>query len=184
MQACHADAVGNDIETISHALVELHRARLHRYALRLCHQMSDADDLVQDTFARALKDRDAIPKCVGPWLITILHRLFIDQCRRRKAESKLHEGIRHITPIYKEAEPRPLPRWLTVSDDEVRAAVNNLPALLQVPYLMRMEGKSYKTISDELEVSINTVSTRIRRARLALRAALSTDNPDDEEHSS
>ncbi len=174
IQTCHAEAVVEGLEAHSLACVEPHRASLERYARRLSRNTSDAEDLVQDTFARALKNADKIPEeGVGPWLMVILHRLFIDQCRRRKAETKAYEGIRHISPKHADHAPKELPKWMMVTDGDVNAAVAALPEPLRRPYLMRARGDSYKAISETLELSINTVSTRIRRARVALKEKLS-----------
>lgn len=154
-----------------------HQERLRRYALRLCGNASDADDLVQDTLARALTTEASLPDGdpLGRWLMVTLYRLFVDQCRKRKAETKAYEGIRHIALTHTAERPVMLPRWMTVSDEELRAAIEELPDKLRRPYVLRARGRTYQEIADDLDIGINTVSTRIRRARLALRAALTDE---------
>jgi RNA polymerase sigma-70 factor (ECF subfamily) len=150
-----------------------HRETLRRYALRLSGNASDADDLVQETLARAL-DADSLPEpdAVIRWLMVTLYRLFVDQCRKRKAEVRAHESIRHLSRAVTAERPARIPRWMQVTDEELRAAVDALPDRLRTPYVLRARGHSYKEIADKMHVSINTVSTQIRRARQALRAAL------------
>lgn len=173
-QLCHPDSVAGRGETASMDAVVAQQDALRRYALRLCRDVSDADDLVQETLARAVKNAASLPHpdMILRWLMVTLWRLFIDQCRRRKAESKAHEGISYISRAATAARPVELPRWMTVSDDELRSAVEDLPDKLRVPYVLRARGRSYQQISDTLGIGINTVATRIRRARLALRGAL------------
>jgi len=153
-----------------------HRETLRRYALRLSGSPSDADDLVQATMERAL-GAESLPAddTLGRWLMVTLYRLFIDQCRKRKAESKAYEGIRHISSGVTAERPTELPRWMRVTDEQLRDAVAKLPDRLRVPYVLRARGKSYKEIAEAMEVGINTVSTRIHRARSALRETLSED---------
>src|SRR5690349_16353158 len=68
------------------AAVAEHHALLSGMARRLCGEGAEAQDLVQDTLERALKsyDRLAPDSNVRAWLITILHNVFIDRCRRRR----------------------------------------------------------------------------------------------------
>ena len=176
---CQPAQMGAPGETSFLDKVAPYEENLRGYALRLCGDPSDADDLVQETLARALRTQDGLPEAeaIGRWLMVTLYRLFIDQCRKRKAESRAYEGIRHISSAVTGERPVKLPRWMTVSDEELRSAVEELPDKLRKPYVLRARGRSYQEIADDLGIGINTVSTRIRRARLALRAAL-TDEVD------
>jgi RNA polymerase sigma-70 factor (ECF subfamily) len=156
------------------ALVRAHARSLEAYAIGLCGNAPDAQDLVQETFARVL----ALPRHRQPrhngraWLCTVLRHLFFDAQRReaigpRRVEIDLG-GVADV-----EREPPP-PRWQELTATEVRAALD----LLDEPFadafcLHALEGRSYADIARALGVPVNTVGTRILRARRKLRVVLS-----------
>lgn len=144
--------------------------------MRLCRNREDADDLVQETLTKALAKQTTIPDDhVGPWLMVVLYRIFLDGCRRRRAESKAVENIRHLTPRSTPAHTEPPPKWTLVTDEAHREAVAELPDHLRQPYLLRAKGMSYRGIADRLNLSTNTVGTQIRRARETLRGLLGSE---------
>src|SRR5262249_9675603 len=63
-----------------------HEAVLRGIAVRLCGNQADADDLVQETYERALKAFGSYSDQgnLRSWLATILNNLFIDRCRKAK----------------------------------------------------------------------------------------------------
>ncbi len=69
-----------------HMLMEAYRPRLRRAALRLLKNENDADDIVQEAFARwyACPPRDT--SCPEAWLVTVVRRLSVDAYRSRKRE--------------------------------------------------------------------------------------------------
>ncbi len=103
------------------------------------------------------------------WLITILHNLFIDRCRRaRRAPT---------TSIPDELQAPPedvsVPAWANVTPDQLRAAMSELDDEFRRAYeLHALEGRSYRQIADELGIPMNTVGTRLLRARRKLRLIL------------
>ncbi|MEM9492413.1 MAG: RNA polymerase sigma factor [Myxococcota bacterium] len=153
---------------------------LRKYALRLAGNESDADDLVQDTYVRALTKRDSLDagnKQLS-WMMSILHNLFIDLCRRRNAELKTRNAITSLpkSPMQQLLlPPPPPPRWATVTQDEINAALVQISAKLRQVYELKAQGLSYREISHQLGIPTNTVGTRLRRAREALKSILSRD---------
>jgi RNA polymerase sigma-70 factor (ECF subfamily) len=155
-----------DAELLAHA------ATLRALALRLAGSAADADDLVQETFARALEKRAGLQPGTNPraWLVTILHHLFIDRCRRRRKEAD-RVSIDDL-PVAA-PEPAPEPAWSRLSADDVRAAVARLGEEFRVVYTMHaLENRSYQEISVALGIPVATVGTRMSRARAKLRALL------------
>jgi len=94
------------------ALVRAHQSALYAFALNLCGQPSDAHDLVQDTFERALRAESAgaaAPQNDRAWLLTVLHHLFIDLCRRHTRGPQLAslDGV----DVAAVEPPAPPPAW-------------------------------------------------------------------------
>jgi RNA polymerase sigma-70 factor, ECF subfamily len=146
---------------------------LRALAIRLCRNESDAQDLVQDTFERALRsghgERLRNPRA---WLAAILHNLFIDRCRARGralVRGTLDEGAAPAGEPEDDADRA----WIDVTLADVRAALAEVGANFRRVYEMHVfEHRSYEQIAAALGISRVTVGTRLNRARHRLRAAL------------
>jgi RNA polymerase sigma-70 factor (ECF subfamily) len=146
-----------------------HEPALRAAAVHLCRKAWETDDLVQDTFERALRhlsQGNPAPLHMRGWLVSILRNAFIDRVRRRAVT---------FEPIADHAEPErdPEPAWAQVSLDEIRAAVARLDGELRSVFeLHYIEGLRYKVVAAKLRVPENTVASRLFRARKALRVEL------------
>lgn len=148
-----------------------HESLLTGLARRLCSNDADAEDLVHDTFERALRawDRSANHADLRSWMVSILNHLFIDRCRmaRRRPLIETIEGLELSAP-----EPTPPPAWARISDQQVEAALASIDPGLRHTYELRVRGYSYEQIAAELNIPKGTVGTRLFRARRRLKAAL------------
>ena len=154
------------------ALVREHGAALQAFATRLCASSADAHDLVQDTHERALRRFDTfVPGTNGrAWLFTILHRAFIDQCRRRAVERRVDCIDDLQVPAPEAASP---PAWVNVSPEQLARAIDSLEDEFRSVYrLHALESLSYLEIAARLGIPPSTVGTRLGRARRKLRALL------------
>ncbi len=108
-----------------------------------------------------------------PWLYRLARNAAIDagreRSRRRRLADRLHERAERNGEVSGPAEA-------IVADERsraVRAAIAALPPLYREPLTLRhLEGWSYREIADVLDVPVDTVETRLVRARRQLRAAL------------
>jgi RNA polymerase sigma-70 factor, ECF subfamily len=153
------------------ALVREHESALRAFALRLAGSATDANDLVQDSLERAFRHLDTFtPGTNGrAWFFAILHRAFIDRCRRRAVEKRSDciEDVDVATP-----EPTEPPVWTSVTAEQFARAIDQLPEEFRSVYRLHAEDRSYQEISAALGIPINTVGTRLSRARSKLRALL------------
>jgi RNA polymerase sigma-70 factor, ECF subfamily len=144
-----------------------HRPSLERSARRLCRNRHDAEDLVQTTLERAWQARaQFLPGGnIGGWLFRIL-------CNRHRDNLRRRHGVQVPLPDEVPAqvsEDDEISSLLTIPTETVLDALRQLPPELRAPLeLMAVRGKRYREIADELSVPINTVGTRIRRARQML----------------
>jgi RNA polymerase sigma-70 factor (ECF subfamily) len=138
----------------------------------LCRDPGELEDLVQDAYERALRSIDRIDVGGNPrgWMVTILHNLHIDRCRRR-ARMKPHvpyDEVPIATPEVSEA-----PAWSAISAEDVRRAAGQLSEELRTTYTMfALDGRSYQEVSEALGIPKATVGTRISRARARLKELL------------
>ena len=144
-----------------------HRPALERSARRLCRNRQDAEDLVQTTLTRAWQARaQFLPGGnFGGWLFRILSNHHRDTLRRRSAvQVPLPDEVPDPAPVDDE-----LSSLLTMAPEAVLEALGELPPELRAPLeLLAVRGKRYRQIAEELGIPINTVGTRIRRARQRL----------------
>lgn len=149
-----------------------HLPVLRAIARGLCRDRSKAEDLVQDTFERALRALDQVDQEKNPrsWMVTILHNLHIDRCRQL-ARLQPHVSCDDV-PLAAQ-EPADAPIWSKLTADDVARATARLPSELGTTYcLFAIEGKSYIEIAEQLGISKITVGTRILRARAYLKKLL------------
>jgi len=156
-----------------------HRQRLYRRALSLCRNAVDAEDLVQETYLRALTffNQFAPGTNCRAWLMTILRHAFIS--RRARA-------AREVPGIDESTAGRALARCAgltatpeeefsrhTIGDRHLAEAVEALPRSFQeVVMLADVEERSYREIAQMCELPVGTVMSRLYRARRLLRKAL------------
>jgi len=145
------------------------RSRLYRVAYAWCHNPALADDLVQETLAKALKHSSQLrdPKARDAWLFTIMANCHRDHHRKQREMDDIDE-----IEICDETTPESRSSQSQVVG-KVRYAIAQLPAgQRQVVTLVDLEGFSYVEVAQILEVPIGTVMSRLCRARNAMKALL------------
>jgi RNA polymerase sigma-70 factor (ECF subfamily) len=154
---------------------------MYSSALRMTGNRYEAEDLIQETFARAyLKFEQFAPGTnLRAWLYRIMSRTFLSMCRtrsRRPAEvlaadvpeaAHDHAGL---VPASRSAETLALE---AVSDSAIMCALGELPSQFKtVIYLADVEGYHYGDIAAIMGTPIGTVMSRIHRGRQILRTKL------------
>jgi RNA polymerase sigma-70 factor (ECF subfamily) len=152
---------------------------LYSYALVLTRNRAEAEDLVQETYARALRATGSLraDSNMEGWLFTILRNIWINQLRKlrngpRLVEIEVDDGATNSI-----AEPSKDSHDLYVSKMEterVRAAIQGLPTDFREIILLReYENLSYLEIAGIVGCPVGTVMSRLARARAKLRTLLS-----------
>jgi RNA polymerase sigma factor (sigma-70 family) len=143
-----------------------HIPGLRRYARLLTGEKSLADDLVQDTLERACRTERQWPHPdrLRPWLLSVMHNLFVSQVRARRtyAPDEAAEA----------ADPVDEPRRLQIRLDLLAGLQRLSPAHREVLLLVCVEDLGYEAAAQVLGVPIGTVMSRLSRARAHLRAAM------------
>ena len=147
--------------------------QLYNFAHWLTGSQADAEDLVQETYARALKGFGsfAAGTDLRAWMYRILRNTFLT--------SRSGLAAKRTMPLEDDTEPvsPELTPELLLLREEGRATVLNALAALpvdsrEVLLLFEMEEMSYREIAEVLGVPIGTVMSRISRARKMMRMAL------------
>ncbi len=161
-------------------LTRPHLQRLFRVGMRLTHQPSEAQDLVQEALTRGWANWHRFERngSLGAWLSRILVNAFISRHRHQKvvdATAARCDILDHLFDGGRLAESAaPEGRWVRDQfSDEVLAALATLaPHYREVVELVDIEGMAYKEAADRLEIPLGTVMSRLHRARRLLREEL------------
>jgi len=151
---------------------------LYGYALVLAQNRSDAEDLVQETYLRAIRAMGRLrdDSNVKGWLFTILRNIWLNELRqRRKAPETVDVETDERTSVLVD-ENAESPHDVYVANLErhhVRTAIQQLPEEAREVILLReWEGLSYQDIATVLDCPVGTVMSRLARARSKLRDLL------------
>ena len=153
-----------------------HFERLYNFACWLTQDRHEAEDLVQETYVKALKGFASFQPGTNfrAWIYKILRNTFLTSRTGLKAAATVPldvEGDEEILPATKETPESIL---LQRSDSQlVQQALERLPVLYrEVLLLCEVEEMSYQEISATLAIPMGTVMSRLSRARRALRSAV------------
>lgn len=157
---------------------------LRAYANMLTGNRAAADDLVQDTFERALRGASQfrVGSNLTAWLRRIMRNLFTDRCRQgtRFVSMTISDlADRFIDESHRDPDDgvdRDLREFLTTA--HVKAALGAIDEpLREIFVLAHLKQQSYQSIATELGIPVSTVGTRLWRARARLRTALVNSPP-------
>ncbi len=152
---------------------------VYRTAFALSGRQEKAEDLTQDTFAKALERFDSFrlgTNCKA-WLLRILRNTWIDELRHMRVVGPQVAINEAILPAPEHAEKTV---WTSAadildnfSDEEVIRAMRQLPDEQRLTaFLIDVEQLSHEEVAEITDVAVGTVKSRTSRARAALRQML------------
>ncbi len=151
-----------------------HAEMLYRFAMSITRDPSQAGDLVQDTFIRALERSDQYrgDAPVGAWLRRILHNLAIDRTRRATHEVIVEE----IEERWRDDDYTVDPEAVAVraeTREELEDSLVRLPFIYRVAVILHdVEGWTVRDIAETVDISLPAAKQRLRRGRMSLVSAL------------
>src|ERR1700730_10954799 len=151
---------------------------LYSYAMVLTRNHAEAEDLVQETYLRAMQAMQKLraDSNIKGWLFTILNNIWVNQWRKRRNGPQMVQIEAGDRPANNIVEPSKNSHDLYVSKleaEQVRAAIQELPVEFREIILLReYEDLSYREIASVLHCPVGTVMSRLGRARAKLRTLL------------
>ena len=154
---------------------------LHNLARYLTGNATDAEDLVQETYTRALRAASQFTPGTNlkAWLFRILRNTFISLYRRQRHDPTVG-GLDTVNPNEQDATEgewlrgdRELDCLRAVVREEIEQAVMSLSQDARTVVLLDLEDLSEQEIAHAVGCAVGTVKSRLSRARTALRRQLS-----------
>ncbi len=178
------DAINSGDKNIFLDLVQKYEGKLYNFGLKICKDVSDAEDLVQDTFINVFKYvKDFRQETrFKNWM----YRIAANVCWKMKRKSKYApEKVLSLEEFIPEDHTKvdtKIPQWASLPVDQlldnelsehINQAVQKLPTRYKLILVLRdMEGFSTEETAEILEITKTNVKTRLHRARLFLREEL------------
>jgi len=173
-------AQNGDFDAFSR-LINEHKDKIYRLTLKLSGNHHDAEDIMQETFLKAVDniDKFKMESSFGTWLYSIALNEF-----RAKAKSKKRMNLKPIdeylpgghsetsSELFDWGDPHEI-----IEKKQIRELIENalaeMPYIYSAPFILRyMEDMPVKDISRILKLTVPATKSRILRARLALRDVL------------
>jgi RNA polymerase sigma-70 factor (ECF subfamily) len=148
---------------------------LRSFAISLCRDRDQANDLTQEALLRACANIDKFKpgSNMEGWLFTILHNHYCSEYRKRRREVEDIDGAYAETLV---VQPEQIAH---LEYEDLRTALAELPhEMQQALALITVDGVSYEQAARICNVSVGTIKSRVHRARARLATML--DQPADD----
>jgi RNA polymerase sigma-70 factor (ECF subfamily) len=149
---------------------------LYNFARWLAQNQNDAEDLVQETYLKALRSFASFEPGTNfrAWIFQILKNTFLGSCSKLERRMTLAMDSEEDLPATSDT---PESLLIALSNiDAVRCAIEQLPVIFrEVVLLCDVEDASYREIAQILSIPIGTVMSRLARARKMVRQSLGSN---------
>lgn len=151
-----------------------HESALRNFAIIFTKNIEDANDLVQDTFLKAIRYSNQFEDGTNlrGWLYTIMRNTFINDCRKQNKHRSIIQTVEDFLPNH-------LMKGAVVNKgdthfigEDINKALNMLSPDILLPFTKYFAGYKYHEIATELDIPLGTVKTRIHEARKHLKRTL------------
>lgn len=165
-------------------LINRYEQKIYNFSLRMCNDVQDAEDMVQETFLNVFKYLKSFryETKLKNWIYRIAASACIKRRRKSKFAPEKELSLDEFMPGEGEGGPREIPDWANVPldrllDEElasiVKAGIDSLPDKYRMILMLRdIEGFSTAEAAQILDLTESNVKVRLHRARLYLRDRL------------
>jgi len=163
------------------ALVRRHDRFVRGVVYSTLGSVHQLEDVVQQVWTTVCQQIDSLvdPARWQSWLFRLARNAAIDAGMRQSRQRRTHAPL---AAVGEAAQPGRAPTGDLAAREEherILAAIRGLPAIYREPFVLRhLEEWSYAEIAEALDIPVDTVETRLVRARRLLREALGSLRPD------
>ena len=147
---------------------------LKPFAITLTRDNETAKDLIQETMYRAFANREKynVGTNIKAWMYTIMRNIFINDYRKKSRQNTIFDNTANdfLLNYNQNAVTNAAEVNLTLKD--IQSAVNKLPDIFKLPFVLYFEGYKYNEIAENLKEPLGTIKSRIHFARKLLKEQL------------
>jgi len=147
---------------------------LRPFAFNLTKNREECEDLVQDTFFRALSNQEKFEEGtnIKAWLFTIMRNIFINNYRKNQKRNTVTDTSdnQYLLNSTREVEKNGSERAFLAQD--IEKAMAGVSKDFTEPFMLYYTGFKYQEIADKLDLPLGTVKSRIFFARKELQEKL------------
>ncbi len=144
--------------------------KLQYFAYSLTSNKEDADDLIQDTFLKAITNKDKFDPATNlkAWVYTIMKNTFINKYRKETKVNTIIDNTKDLYYLNNSNSSDMATPDSHYNHGELVKVIDELQDDHRIPFQMHFEGYKYKEIAESLNLSIGTVKSRIFFSRKKL----------------
>ncbi|KAB2814466.1 RNA polymerase sigma factor [Phaeocystidibacter luteus] len=156
------------------SLINEHHQFLKQLALKLTKRLDDAEDLIQETFYKAIKNQDKYRNGTNlkGWLYTIMKNTFINNYRKKKNQNTFVDETDNSYFINSTVSTKDVNTDSLVDHEFVMRQIESIEKNYLEAFMMHYNGYKYEEISEILDIPLGTVKSRIFLARKKMMAKL------------
>lgn len=155
-------------------MLAMNAKSLKGFAYNFTRNVTDAEDLLQDTLLKALRYKDNFQEGTNfkGWLFTIMRNIFINNYKRKKLQNTItdHSNNQYYLNYGKVSEDTVNNR---INEKDINKAISGLSYEFRTPFQMYIDGYHYDEIASAMSIPMGTVKSRIFHARKRLMEELS-----------
>lgn len=175
-----AEALGIDLAGSFPRLIDLYQDSIYRFGLHLAGRPEDAEEIAQDTFARAYRAMERYPPerihalVLRPWLHAIALNVFRNRLRGQPIKTVSLDRDGSEQGALRSAASDEPEDWVARVEtrEALRAVLTTLPERYRIPVVLRhVEGMGYREVATILGQPVGTVKSNVHRGTRLLRSA-------------
>lgn len=160
-------------------LFKMYQSSLFLYLYRMCGSKEIAEELVQETFFRAMVSmKTAHHEYARAWLYKVARHLFVDWYRKHRVEVQMRKALKSEEKDTTYPTPE---EALELNERKIRVAqaMSRLPEQYRTILLLReMHELSYSELSEVLDLNLNQVKVTLHRARARFKTEMDQSKGD------
>ena len=155
-------------------MLDQQTAFMRQLALKLTKHIEDAEDLIQDTYFKALKNKDKYAQGTNlkGWLYTIMKNTFINNYRKKKIQNTFVDETDNGYFIDQGINNRVEYADRNVDQEYIMKQIDSIEKNYVEAFMMHFNGYKYEEIAEILDIPLGTVKSRIFLARKKMMAKL------------
>ncbi len=156
------------------SMILSHESFLMQLAMKLTRSSEDSNDLIQETFFKALKNKDKFQEGtnIKGWLYTIMKNTFINAYRKRKNQNTFVDETDNKYFLNMGETEKTATTDASVDQEYMMQQINSVEKTYVETFMMYYNGYKYEEISEILDIPLGTVKSRIFLARKKMQAKL------------